>query len=71
MPVKIDCEDKRGLVGIGGTSSSIPVPFQDLDLIIYVKVRILRSNCPSFSSLRDMIKNGLDQYTGQNSQFQA
>jgi len=65
VPVNIDYEDARGLIGIGGTSSSIgtatiPVPFQDLDLIIDVKFRILRSECPSLLSLRDMIRCGLD-----------
>ena len=65
VPAIIDRTDTRGLKGIGGQGQCIgtaivQIPFNDLDLILDVKFRILQDTCPSLLSLRDMRQNGLD-----------
>ena len=65
IPAIIDRSDTRGLKGIGGQSqcigtSIVQIPFNDLNLILDGKFRILQDTCPSLLSLKDMKQNGLD-----------
>lgn len=65
VPMRIDYSDRHSIVGIGGSTAVIgtaivPIPFADLNIIIDVKFKILRDNCPTLLSLKDMIENGLD-----------
>lgn len=65
LPMKIDHSDQGGLIGLGGRvraigSATISIPFKDLELMIYVRFRIMNRDGPTLLSLRDMYKKQLD-----------
>ena len=65
VPCRINHSDIRSLRGLGGRqtpigSVTIPVPFNDLNLVMDVKFRIVHDHIPTLLSMKDMLDNDLD-----------
>lgn len=65
VPSRLEENDKRRLTVIGGTknaigTTTIPIPFNDLQLVIYVQFQIIPGNGPNLLSMKDMIENCLE-----------
>ena len=63
--IPIKPSKKKGLKGIGGQGEvvgevTIQIPFQKLGLIIDVDFAVLKGECPSLLSNKDMLQNNLD-----------